>query len=94
MADLLRDSGCIHLPRRERDYTHFNPSKVGFSAKVDNQLIDMVDFTKEANRYVSLILDEVHIKEDLIYDKHEGSLIGFTNLGNINNHLMNFEEFN
>jgi len=26
----------------------------------------------------------------LIYDKHEGSLIGFANLGEINNHLMKF----
>ena len=38
-----------------------------------------------------LLLDEVHIKEDLMYDKHSGSLIGFPNMGDINNCLMNFE---
>ena len=36
-------------------------------------------------------MDEVHIKEDLIYDKHEGTLIGFVNLGDTNNHLLHFE---
>ena len=92
--ETLRASGCIHLPlqRTLRDYTHYIPAKVGFSAEVDEQLIAMIDFTKERNSYVALILDEVHIKEDLVYDKHDGTLIGFTNLGEINNHLMKFEK--
>jgi len=38
-----------------------------------------------------LVIDEMHIKEELIYDKHEGSLIGFVNLGNINNQLLELE---
>ena len=33
-------------------------------------------------------MDEVHIKNDLVYDKHQGCLIGFTNLGD---NLLNFE---
>ena len=52
----------------------------------------MINFTKERNSYVGLILDEVHINEELIYDNHEGSLIGFANLGEINHHLMKFEK--
>jgi len=92
--ELLRQSGCIHLPsqRTLRDYTHYFEAKVGFSAEVDQQLIDAIDFSKEGNRYVALLLDEVHIKEDLVYDKHSGSLIGFANMGDINNHLINFEK--
>ena len=43
----------------------------------------------ERNSYVGLILEEVHIKEDLIYDKNEGTLIGFSET---NNHLMRFEK--
>ena len=34
---------------------------------------------------------EMHIREDLAYDKHTGKMIGFTNLGDINNHLLAFE---
>ena len=76
--ETLRESGCIRLPsqRTLREYTHYILAKVGFSAEVDAQLIAMIDFTKERNSYVALILDEVHIKEDLVYDKHDGTLIG------------------
>ena len=33
----------------------------------------------------------MYIKESLVYDKHNGSLIDFTNLGETNNHLLEFE---
>ena len=29
----------------------------------------------------------MHVKEDLIFNKHSGELIGFSNLGDINNNL-------
>ena len=38
-----------------------------------------------------LLLDEMHVKEDLVYDKHSGAMIGFANLGDINDHLLQFE---
>ena len=33
----------------------------------------------------------MYIKEDLVYDKHSGQLIGFSSLGNVNDHLLTFE---
>ena len=45
-------------------------------------------------RYVGLVMDEVHIKDDLVYDKHEGTLVGFVNLGGTNNCLLQFEAAN
>ena len=36
-------------------------------------------------------MDEIHIKNELVYDKHSGVLIGFENLGDINNHLLQYE---
>ena len=45
----------------------------------------------EWHKLVILLLDEMHIREDLVYDKHTGKMIGFTNLGDINNHLLAFE---
>lgn len=38
-----------------------------------------------------IVLDEVHNKDNLVYDKHKGALVGFVNLGEVNNHLMKFE---
>lgn len=37
------------------------------------------------------IADEMKIKEDLVYNKHNGDLIGFTNLGETNDHFKQFE---
>lgn len=37
------------------------------------------------------MIDEVHIKDNLVYDKFEDELIGFINLGDTNNRLLQFE---
>jgi hypothetical protein len=42
-------------------------------------------------KYVCLLLDEVRIKEDLVYDKHTSQIIGFINLGDVNNQLLQFQ---
>lgn len=36
-------------------------------------------------------MDEMHVKEGLVFDKHSGELIGFTDLGDINNHIAKLE---
>ena len=36
-------------------------------------------------------MDEIFIKSDLVYEKHDGSLIGFVNISNVNNQLLEFE---
>ena len=34
----------------------------------------------------------MHIKHDLVYDKHSGALIGFVDLSNMNNQIFEFEK--
>ena len=92
--ETLKDSGIIKLPsqRTLRDYTHYSTTTIGFSHEVDQHLVDVADLSHDLhNKYVVLIIDEIHIKEELVYDKHQGSLIGFVNLGEINNQLLEFE---
>lgn len=43
-------------------------------------------------KLVILLLDEMYIKEDLVYNKHSGKLIGFANLGNVSDHLLAAEQ--
>ena len=43
-------------------------------------------------KLVCLLLDEMYIQEDLMYTKTTGKLVGFTALGDINDHLMAFEK--
>lgn len=42
-------------------------------------------------RYVVLIIDEMKIREDLVYDKTGTCLHGFVNLGDVNNQLRQLE---
>ena len=48
--------------------------------------------TCEEYEKLVVLLDEMHFREDLIYEKHSGTLIGFSNLGEINTHLLAFEK--
>ena len=91
----MRNSGCLQLPsqRTLRDYTHYVKASPGFSNDVDRMLIHTakVDTCPERERCTILLLDEMHIREDLVFDKHMRTMIGYTNLGDINTHLMKFE---
>ena len=77
-----------------RDYTHYVKAAPGFSAEVDQQLIHAANIAtcREWEKCMIILIDEMHIKKDLFYDKHRGALIGFANLGEINSHLLQFEQ--
>lgn len=93
--ETLRQSGVISLPsqRTLRDYSHAITAKPGFSDAVDQQLMlaAKVATCREWEKLLVILIDEMYIKEDLVYDKHHGTLIGFVNLGDINDHLLAFE---
>lgn len=95
--DVIRDSGCITLPsqRTLRDYSNAVSAGAGFSAEVDEQVLQASKLSTSSPSYHSLVfllMDEMHIREELVFNKHTGKLIGFTDLGAINNHLSRFEE--
>ncbi len=93
---MLYKSGCIRLPsqRTLRDYTYYVKASIGFSSEVDEMLMKAADVSSCPGRdkCVLLLLDEMHIRHDIVFDKHTGQMIGFTNLGDINRHLMDFEQ--
>ena len=93
--EVLRDSGVICLPsqRTLRDYSNCVKAQPGFSCDVDQQLMKAgnVHSCPQWHKLVILLLDEMYIKEDLVYDKHTGKMIGFVDLGEINNHLLAYE---
>ena len=92
---LLRESGCLTLPsqRTLRDYTHHVKTTVGFSAEVDRQLIQAAqsETCLEFQKCILLLIDKMYVQEELVYQKKNGSLVGFVNMGDINTHLLDFE---
>lgn len=89
---MIRHSGCIYLPSQPtlRDYSHCVKSRAGFSAEVDRQLMQAAGLAScEAwEKLTVLLLDKVYIREDLLYEKQTGRLVGFTTLGNVNDYLL------
>lgn len=55
------------------------------------QLIDEADVKKGKDKYLVLAFDEMKIREDLVFDKHSGSLLCFVSLGDVTNVLDDFE---
>ena len=92
----LRNSGLFYLPseRTLQDYRHFSSSTTGFSKSLDEQLLEQVGSQKPKNlaKYVGVVLDEMYVKESLVYDKHTGSLTGYSDMGDVNNLFSELEE--
>ena len=90
--ETFRTSGILRLPsqRTLRDYTHYIKASCRFSNEVDNDLLRAADYynLEEWEKCVGILIDEMHIKEDLVYDKHTGALIGFISLGDVNDQLL------
>lgn len=42
--------------------------------------------------YVSIVIDEMYVKEGLFFDKHTGMLAGYADLGEVNNLLLDYEQ--
>ena len=80
--------------RTLRDYTHWTKVTSGFQpSSFERLLVDMkYNELEEWQKFAVLLHDEVKIKSDLVYCKHTGELIGFANLGEINNVLLDFEK--
>ena len=59
-----------------RLYTLPVPAIIGFTAAVDKQLLETANICEcqEWEKYVALILDKMHMKEDLVFNKHNGML--------------------
>ncbi|CAC5403380.1 THAP9 [Mytilus coruscus] len=92
--DAMRDSGFIQLPsaRTLFDYSHYTKSALGFQPDVTKMLHEEAKKLENYKNYVGLLFDEIRIKEDLVYDKHTGELIGYCDLDSISNQIMNLEK--
>ena len=76
-------TGFLILPsqRRLRDFRNYIHPQRGFNEHIINELKNKVKNFTDAEKHVSLLLDEMKIQENLVWDKHTGELIGYVDLG-------------
>ena len=60
-----------------RLYTYYTKAAAGFSADVDKQVMDVASIASspEREKCVILLMDEMHIKEDIVYEKTTGTQV-------------------
>ena len=89
----LRSTSVLNLPSERTlcDYAHFVRGTIGFSTEVNEQLVKEAAVTEEKDKYVVLVMDEMKIREELVFDKHSCSLKGFVDLVEINDVLTHVE---
>ena len=92
----LRTSGFMQLPseRTLRDYTHYVQARSGFQDDIDKELVKESKLKDLPNwkKHVILLLDEMKLKENLVYDKHEANVVGFVDVGDFNNQIAELEK--
>ena len=91
--ETIRKSGILNLPssRTLREYKHLENAKIGFSIEADRQLTDILQQKDDLAKYGVVLLDEMYVKQGLVFEKSTGALFGFTDLGETNNQLHDFE---
>ena len=67
----------------------------GYNYDIINKFIDdfKLSILSEHEKNVSLLLDEMKIKSGLVFSRSKRRLVGFTDLGDINNELDEFNRF-
>ena len=87
-------SGILVLPslRTLRDYKNYIRPKRGFNPDIISDLSEKTEEFSPAERFVTILFDEMKIQEDLVWDKHTGELIGFVDLGDIDTNYATLQD--
>eukprot|EP00794_Sanderia_malayensis_P002815 gene2815-3251_t len=80
-----KQTGILILPsgRTLHSYKNYICPKQGFNKEIITELCEKVKNFSEAEKNIVILMDEMKIQENLVWDKHTGELIGFVNLGDI-----------
>ena len=77
-----------------KKYINFTDPCTGFNRDMIERLIEYakVDKLEGFERNVFVVFDEMRIKSDLVYKKSTGKLIGFLEMGEINDEIKAFQD--
>ena len=70
-----------HRRRCLRDYKNYIRSQRGFNKDIVNELLEKVKHFSDNEKYFVMLMDEMKIQENLVWDKHTGDLIDYVDFG-------------
>ena len=81
--DTKDGTGILQLPsqRTLRKYRNYITPQQGFNPQIIKDLEEKTRNFSDSERYVSILIDEMKVQEDLVFDKNSGKLIGFVDFG-------------
>lgn len=92
----IRSSPFINLPCKNTllKYINFSDPGCGFNIDILDKLAKKLNIPKlsEREKQVSLIFDEMKIKCGLVFSSTTGKLVGFSEMGDVNDELDLFEQ--
>ena len=76
-------TGILILPsrRRLRDYKNYIRPERGFNKSIINELKNKIKNFSYNEKFFVILMDEMKIQSNLVWDKHTGELIEYVNLG-------------
>jgi hypothetical protein len=79
----IQESGALILPSERvlRDYKNYFKPKAGINKDNVESLREKTSSFTTVQRYVAVVMDEMKLQSNLVFDKGSGDLIGFIDLG-------------
>ena len=76
-----------------KKYINFTDPMTGFNPDIIKQLIkdSKLEILEEYQKNVSLLFDEMKIQSNLVYKKSTGKIVGFVEMGDINEEISQFQ---
>ena len=89
----LRNSGFLKFPHKKTllQYTNYTEPKCGINIDVIKNLLKEIDSYSDLQQNVGLIFDEIKIKSGLVYSRQTNQIVGFCDMGDMNNELDDFK---
>ena len=77
-----------------KKFTNFTTPSAGFNPDITARLIEdsNIEHLQEFEKNVSLIFEEMKFKSDLVYSKETGKMVGFTEMGDVNEEIRVFQD--
>ena len=90
----LQDSGALILPSERvlRDYKNYFKPKAGINKENVETLRAKASSFTPVQRWVAVVMDEMKIQSNLVFDKVSGDLIGFIDLGDPMTNFANLSD--